>query len=84
MPCVNADGTLTEVADRVLRAAASRGGVVSDADVAAAAGVPLYRARASLRELAAAGLVGAEGTSYRLAPAGEKLLHATEVEPRTG
>lgn len=83
MPCVNADGTLTEVAERVLRAAASRG-VVNDADVAALAGVPLYRARASLRELGAAGLVAAEGGSYRLSAAGEQLLRATEVEPRTG
>lgn len=84
MPCVAADGTLNVVAERVLRSAAERGGTLSAEDVSALAGVPLYRARASLRELAAAGLVVGESSGYRLAPAGDQLLRASNVEPRTG
>ena len=84
MPCLDSDGRLTAVAERVLGAAASRGGSLDADAVASAADVPLYRARASLRELASAGLVLAEGSGYRIAPAGERLLRAAAAAPRTG
>ena len=54
MACLNSDGSLTVVASAVLGALAS----VSEPDaVASAAGLPLYRVRAALRELAEAGFV---------------------------
>lgn len=65
MACVTADGTLTASGQAML-------GAVRDAasaeEVAAATGLPLYRVRSGLRELAAAGLVTHDGGRYRATP----------------
>lgn len=82
MPCINADGSLTVVGELVLGSA--HAGDLDPGSAARAAGVPLYRARASLRELAAAGLIAADdGTRYRITPAGEALLRSAR-EARVG
>lgn len=74
MACVNPDGSLTPIAIQVLRGIASQhAGATADA-IARAAGVPVYRARASLRELHHAGLVEDEGTSHRITDAGRARL----------
>ena len=54
MACLAADGSLTESGRRMLDAVAD--GATAE-DVARATALPLYRVRAGLRELAAAGLV---------------------------
>jgi predicted transcriptional regulator len=54
MACVNADGTITPTAKALLQNLESPLG--PDA-IAAKIGVPLFRVRSSLRELAAAGFV---------------------------
>jgi len=76
MPCVNADGTLTPVAERVLRSMHAPGATRTPDEVAREAAVPLYRARASLRELDSAGFVALDGSAYRLTPAGAAKLDA--------
>lgn len=73
MPCIGPDGTLTPVAAEVLRAAGGAAGATAD-DIARVAGVPLYRARASLRELVDAGLLAADAGRYRATPAGSARL----------
>ena len=54
MACVNPDGTLTPSAISVIEAARSP---VAPAQLAGATALPLYRVRASLRELVEAGLL---------------------------
>lgn len=68
MACVNADGTLTAVAERVLRALLDD--VLTPEEIARATEIPLYRARASLRELAAAGYLAEDAGGWRLTDAG--------------
>lgn len=57
MGCVNADGSLTPVAVRVLRALSASTVAVTAEALAATVGMPVYRARVSLRELQTAALV---------------------------
>ena len=54
MACVNPDGTLSSVAMSVLRAIADGADLPG---IAGQVGVPLFRVRASLRELVDAGMV---------------------------
>lgn len=71
MACLNSDGTLTVVAGAVLRALAT----ASDpADIGAATGLPLYRVRSGLREMAQAGIVEALENGYALTTRGRELL----------
>lgn len=74
MACVNPDGTLTPVAVQVLRGMASLHAASNVDAIARAAGLPVYRARASLRELQNAGLVADEGTAHRITEAGRSRL----------
>lgn len=53
MACVSADGTLSPSARAMLGALRT---AATPEEVAAATGLPLYRVRSGLRELAAAGL----------------------------
>lgn len=70
MGCVNTDGSLTPIALRVLGELSALGaGATADA-VARATGLPPYRARASLRELYAAGFVAGEPGSPRISETG--------------
>ena len=71
MACINPDGSLTRMARKVLFALRSPGTAVDIADLA---GVPLYRARASLRELGEAGLVIHSGELYEITDAGREYI----------
>ncbi|MCK6443096.1 hypothetical protein [Elstera cyanobacteriorum] len=59
MPCLNPDGTLTRVARDLLTALEPA--PVPAPVLASATGLPLWRVRASLRELAGQDLVAASG-----------------------
>lgn len=61
MPCVRPDGTLSTTGKLMLEAVPENS---SPEDVAAVTGMPLYRVRSSLRELAAAGYVSEEGERF--------------------
>ncbi len=61
MACVSADGTLTASGRAMLEAVRAP---ASPEEVAAATGLPLYRVRGGLRELAAAGLVTEEAGRF--------------------
>jgi DNA-binding IclR family transcriptional regulator len=76
MGCVNSDGSLTPVALQVLRALSVLPDGGDAESVAAATGRPLYRARASLRELEAAGVVMLDGGAHRLTNVGRAKLGA--------
>lgn len=67
MACVNADGTITLTAKALLRSLESPLGPEA---IAAKIGAPLFRVRASLRELQTAGLVAESGGQYRTTDAG--------------
>ena len=71
MACINPDGTLTEVARRVLGALAEPAG---PEDLAARTGLPLHRIRATLRETGRAKLIEADGTAWRLTGLGREAL----------
>lgn len=72
MACVNDDGSVSAVGRKVL-ASLEGGATVSDA--ARVAALPLYRVRASLRELAGAGLAEEMGDErYALTAAGRQRL----------
>lgn len=74
MGCVNPDGSLTPVALQVLRALSALPDGGDAESVADATGRPLYRARASLRELEAVGLVALDRGAHRLTSAGRAKL----------
>jgi DNA-binding IclR family transcriptional regulator len=67
MACVNADGSITPTAKSLLQSLESPLGPEA---IAAKAGAPLFRVRASLRELQAAGFVAESGGLYRTTDAG--------------
>jgi DNA-binding IclR family transcriptional regulator len=69
MACVTADGTLT-ASGKAMLAAVRR--PASAQEVAAATGLPLYRVRSGLRELAAAGHVAQDGDCYQAVPASDR------------
>jgi len=71
MACIGADGTPTESGTRMLKALQS--GLRTPEDVAGSTGLPLFRVRSGLRELAGAGLASQQGEAYELSPAGLKL-----------
>ncbi len=71
MACIGADGRPTESGTKMLRALLS--GAKSPEEVAQGTGLPLYRVRSGLRELAQAGLAHQEGDEYRLTEAGAGL-----------
>ena len=71
MACINADGTLTASAEKVLAALRTPATLP---EVAQKTGLPLYRIRSSVRELKTAELLQASGDSFQATPAGlEKL-----------
>jgi DNA-binding IclR family transcriptional regulator len=74
MACLNPDGTLTAVARRVLTALEPP---AADQEVAQRADLPLYRVRASLREMGTAKLVATDGDSFRITEIG---LEALELD----
>ena len=79
MACINSDGSLTPVAEQVLRALSTMVAGTGDA-VARATGLPVYRARGSLRELELAGLVTGTRDAQRLSAAGQARLEALPAQ----
>ncbi len=69
MACISADGTLTESARKMLVALQSS---ASAEEVAESTGLPLFRVRSGLRELAQAGLVEECEGRYQLTDAGRQ------------
>lgn len=65
MACVNADGTLTQGAKAMLDVMA---GPLREEEIATRTGLPLYRVRSGLREMAEAGLVERKGEMYDKVP----------------
>ncbi len=74
MACVNTDGTLTPIALRVLRAVGAHADNRDVEMIGASANLPLYRVRASLRELEVAGLVAETAGMFRLSDEGRVRL----------
>ena len=72
MACINPDGTLTEVARRVLGALAEQ--PAGPEALAARTGLPLHRIRATLRETGRAKLIEPDGTAWRLTGLGREAL----------
>jgi predicted transcriptional regulator len=77
MACINPDGTLTVVAQRVLSALTRP---LTPAALAAAAGFPLYRVRGTLRETGQAGLVTETPEGFVLTDKGHEVLELAELE----
>lgn len=80
MACINPDGTLTEVARRSLTLLAQPHTV---AELSAAAGLPVWRVRATLRETGRAWLVerldpDATDPVWRLTELGEEALELSQ------
>lgn len=67
MACISADGTLTESARRMLQAVQTP---ATPEEVAQSTGLPLFRVRSGLRELAQAGLVAETEGRYQITEAG--------------
>ena len=76
MACVATDGSLTAVAAQVLGALATAAAPGAEDVVAGAAGLPIYRVRATLRELEREHLVEDVGGVRVLTPAGRAKLDA--------
>lgn len=74
MACITSEGTLTAMARRVLETLAEPR---TAEHVAASTDVALFRIRASLRELEAAGLLAANDGRYHLTAAGRAKLAQT-------
>lgn len=72
MACISPDGKPTESGTKLLRAL--KLGLSSAEDIAPEIGLPLFRVRSGLRELAGAELVTEKGESYELSPKGSELV----------
>jgi DNA-binding IclR family transcriptional regulator len=72
MACVSPDGKPTESGNKMLRALQS--GLGSPEEIAKETGLPLFRVRSGLRELAAAGLADQKEDSYKLSGKGAELI----------
>jgi len=72
MACVSPDGKPTESGTRMLRAI--RSGLGSPEEIAKDTGLPLFRVRSGLRELAQAGLTNEKDGKHELTEAGVKLI----------
>jgi predicted transcriptional regulator len=72
MACISPDGKPTESGSKMLRALKAGSG--SPEEIASKAGLPLFRVRSGLRELAEAGLASQKGDKYELSEEGAKLI----------
>jgi len=72
MACISPDGKPTESGTKLLRALKS--GLSSAEDIAQDTGLPLFRVRSGLRELAGAELATEKGEGYELSPTGNELI----------
>jgi predicted transcriptional regulator len=72
MACVSPDGKPTESGSKMLRAL--QAGLKSPEEIAKNTGLPLFRVRSGLRELAQAGLADQKEDGYKLSETGAKLI----------
>lgn len=72
MACISPDGKPTESGAEMLRALKSGPG--SAEEIAKNAGLPLFRVRSGLRELAQAGLAGQKNDKYEITEKGKELV----------
>jgi len=72
MACISPDGKPTESGAKMLRSLKS--GLGSPEEIAKDAGLPLFRVRSGLRELAQAELVNQKDDRYELAEKGAELI----------
>ena len=72
MACISPDDKPTESGTRLLRSLES--GPKSPEETGKATGLPLFRVRSGLRELAQAGLALQQDTGYELSPKGIELV----------
>ena len=72
MPCINADGRPTDSGAKMLRALLMHPG--SPERVANSTGIPLFRVRSGLRELADASIVRLNGKDYEITDKGSILI----------
>jgi len=75
MACISPDGRPTESGYKMLRALQVGSG--SPEEIANKAGLPLFRVRSGLRELAEAGLASRQGDKYGLSTKGGEVLGAS-------
>ncbi|MBA7632406.1 hypothetical protein ES703_39952 [subsurface metagenome] len=72
MVCISPDGKPTESGAKMLRALKSGPG--SPEEIAKDAGLPLFRVRSGLRELAQAGLANQKNDKYEITDKGAELI----------
>jgi len=72
MACISSDGKPTESGAKMLRALKS--GLGSPEEIAKDAGLPLFRVRSGLRELAQAGLANQKNDKYEITDKGAELI----------
>jgi DNA-binding IclR family transcriptional regulator len=72
MACISPDGKPTASGAKMLRAL--KAGAESAEEIAQKAGLPIFRVRSGLRELAQAGLANQKGDKYELSPKGGELV----------
>ena len=72
MACISPDGKPTESGAKMLRALKS--GLGSPEAIAKDTGLPLFRVRSGLRELAQAGLTTPQNDNYKLTDKGAELI----------
>ena len=72
MSCISPDGKPTESGSKMLRALKS--GLGSPEEIAKDAGLPLFRVRSGLRELAQAGLANQKNDRYEITEKGKELV----------
>lgn len=75
MACVNPDGEITEAARKIL---SSMERPVPLAQVADQTGLPMYRIRSAMRELAEAGLAAEAGDEWQVTGAGMAAIRKPE------
>ncbi|MGC8785244.1 MAG: hypothetical protein ACP5RN_12775 [Armatimonadota bacterium] len=71
MACISAEGTLTESARKMLACLQT---LATPEEVAQATGLPLFRVRSGLREMAQAGLLEEKEGCYVLTESGKQKL----------
>jgi DNA-binding IclR family transcriptional regulator len=74
MACISPEGKPTESGTKILQAL--QAGLKTPEEIAREAGLPLFRVRSGLRELAQAGLVTQDGDRYELSAQGVATLCA--------
>ena len=72
MACISPDGKPSESGAKMLRALKS--GLGSPEEIAKDTGLPLFRVRSGLRELAQVGLTTAQNDNYKLTDKGAELV----------